>query len=62
MASPAAARLTFWHRFQTEGGFDGGVLEFSRDGTTWTGTAPIFVSGGYNASISENFHNPLRAR
>ena len=44
------SHLIFWHRFQFEDGFDGGVLEVSRDGGgTWVdvlGGGGSFVSGG----------------
>jgi hypothetical protein len=49
------SRLTFWHRFQLEHGFDGGVLEVSRDGgTTWADvtTSGAFIEGGYTGTIS----------
>lgn len=49
-----ASRLVFWHRFNTEDTFDGGVLEVSRDGgATWAdvATAGSFLSGGYNSTI-----------
>lgn len=54
--------LEFYHRYATEAGYDGGVLEYSLDGSTWTGilgaqgTVPAnaarFVSGGYNATMN----------
>jgi hypothetical protein len=50
----AASRLTFWHRFKFEAGFDGGVLEISSDGgTSWTDLGPWIPAGGYGqATIS----------
>lgn len=68
------ARLRFFHRFDTEAGFDGGVLEVSTDGgTTWfdildTDGAAIpanperFVVGGYNSTISDCCSSPLANR
>jgi HYR domain/RTX calcium-binding nonapeptide repeat (4 copies) len=56
-------RLIFWHRFNLESGFDGGVLELSEDnGVTWSTTAPTFVSGGYTGTISVNFGSALAGR
>lgn len=57
LVSPAqhvspTTHLTFFHRFNTEVGFDGGVLEVSTDnGTTWVDVlvaGGVFVSGAYN--------------
>ena len=49
-------RLSFWHRFATEDGFDGGALEVSSDnGATWTDVIAAggsFVSGGYNGALN----------
>lgn len=70
------ATLAFSHRYNTEAGstlYDGGVLEWSLDGTTWYdilagngGTIPAnaarFVSGGYVGTLSSSFSNPLGGR
>ncbi len=70
------SRLSFWHRYNTEAGgsaYDGGVLEYSLDGgTTWvdilaaSGGVPAnagrFLAGGYNATLSSSFSNPLAGR
>ena len=61
LVSPAqrvstTTHLTFWHRFNTETGFDGGVLEVStNNGATWVDVVDAggaFVSGGYNDTLS----------
>lgn len=63
VAPPAnPSTLEFYHRYATEAGYDGGVLEYSLDGSTWTGilgaqgTVPAnagrFVSGGYNGTMN----------
>src|SRR4051812_17842117 len=48
-------RLTFWHRYQFEDGYDGGVSEVTTDhGATWVDVLAgggSFVSGGYNGMI-----------
>jgi hypothetical protein len=57
------SRLVFWHRYLFENGFDGGVLELSRDGgATWADvtTAGWFVEGGYDGSVSSA--NPVGGR
>lgn len=70
-ASPIAvpsgsAVLEFWHRFNTEPNFDGGVLEYSLNGTTWfdilNGNATRFIEGGYTSTLGTGFSNPLPGR
>ena len=74
VALPAGslAMLEFWHRMDQEPGFDGGVLEYSTNGTTWTdilaanGSLPAnsgrFLSGGYEAIISSSYSSPIAGR
>ena len=51
-ASPA---LSFWHRYNTESTWDGGVVEISTDGGNfWDDLEPDFIQNGYNANISVN--------
>jgi len=57
--------LSFWHHFDTEGGYDGGVLEVSTDGVTWVDVevaGGIFLTGGYDDSVSAYSSNPLAGR
>jgi len=65
------ATLTFRHRYDLESspasatGFDGGVLEISIDGGAFVdvlAAGAAFTSGGYNATISTRYRNPLAAR
>lgn len=68
-----SARLTFWHRVDTEYRWDGGVLEYSVDGgTTWFdilagngATVPAnanrFTAGGYITTLRSS-SNPLSNR
>lgn len=57
----ASSRLAFWHRFELEEGFDGGVLEISVDGgSSWTDLAPHIRAGGYTDTL--DLGNPLGAR
>ena len=56
-----SSRLVFWHRFELEEGFDGGVLEISADGgSTWTDLEPHILSGRYTDTL--DLSNPLGAR
>lgn len=44
--------LSFWHRFNTEDGWDGGVVEIStNNGATWSDLGPSFITNGYNGSL-----------
>jgi hypothetical protein len=60
------SRLVFWHRFHLEDGFDGGVLEVSRDGgATWIDVLEgggSFAEGGYNGVISTDDGSPIPGR
>jgi hypothetical protein len=60
------AQLSFKNKYITESTFDGVVLEFTTNGgTTWTDVITgggVFVSGGYNATISVNFMSPISGR
>ena len=54
--------LTFSHLYRIEAGFDGGVLEVSRDGGEWSDlvTDPaVQISGGYNRTIRDGFGSAL---
>ncbi len=69
-----AAMLSFWHSFDTENSFDGGVLEYSTDGgTTWfdildgdgagvPANAGRFLTNGYTGAISTSFSSPIGGR
>ncbi len=56
--------LSFWHWYNTESTFDGGVLEISTNGgTSWADIgAANFTQNGYNATISNSYSNPLGSR
>lgn len=44
--------LSFWHRYNTEDGWDGGVVEIStNNGATWSDLGSRFVKNGYNGSL-----------
>jgi hypothetical protein len=54
--------LEFWHTYQMEATFDGGVLEYAVDGGAWNDVGPRFLEGGYVARLDDRFHNPLGGR
>lgn len=59
---PPNSRLTFWHRFDFEPAFDGGVLEISKDGGTgWTDLGPFLTRNGYNGTLASG-GNPIGGR
>ena len=44
--------LRFWHKYNTEAGFDGGFVEISTNGEDWSIIKDEFVRNGYDNSIS----------
>ncbi|ANM31559.1 hypothetical protein ABI59_21315 [Acidobacteria bacterium Mor1] len=58
----AGTELIFAHRLNTEGGFDGGVLEYQQDAGAWTDAGALIVEGGYNDTISTQYSSPLAGR
>jgi hypothetical protein len=65
-ADAVAATLSFWHTYRFDrdanNNYDGGVLEVSINGRTWTDAGANIVSGGYNGTISTCCTNPLAGR
>jgi subtilisin-like proprotein convertase family protein len=54
--------LSFWHRYVSENGFDGGVVEISTNGgSTWSDLGPYMILNGYNRSLNAST-NPLSGR
>ena len=61
----STAQLTFRNSYYLESGFDGGVLEISIDGGAFTdilAAGGSFVAGGYSATISTSYSNPIGGR
>jgi hypothetical protein len=59
------AQLAFRNNYNTEAGFDGGVLEISVNGGAFVdilAAGGSFVAGGYNRTLSTGFSNPLPGR
>ncbi len=57
--------LSFDHFYRTEVGYDGAVLEISRDGGSWTDLIEnpmATVSGGYDGLINSRFDSPIAGR
>lgn len=55
--------LSFWHRFNTEGGWDGGVVEISTNGgTSWTDLGTQMTLNGYNGALGAAPTNALSGR
>jgi hypothetical protein len=56
--------MSFWHQYDFEGGWDGGVLEISTNGTSWQDVTSVgaFLEGGYNDTLSTYGSNPLSGR
>ncbi len=65
VALPAGTspRLSFAHRFNTEAGWDGGVVEISTNGgSSWTDLGNNMVIGGYNGTLGTAPTNALSNR
>jgi len=64
IAAPAAT-LSFRHRFDTEGGWDGGLLEISIGGGAFTDIVAAggrFIQNGYNGAVGGGTNNPIANR
>jgi hypothetical protein len=62
-ASAGRVRLSFFHIFNFEPGFDGGVLEISTDGgASWQDLGSRVITGGYDGRVTEASENPLGNR
>ncbi|MCH7707353.1 MAG: immune inhibitor A, partial [Myxococcales bacterium] len=67
LASPysvpsTGASLSFHHDYDTETGFDGGVVEISTDGVVWSDLGPHAIENPYNGSINTCCSNPIGGR
>lgn len=56
-------RLSFYHIYNFEPGYDGGALEISTDtGETWQDLGSRVLVGGYDGTVTEFSSNPLGTR
>src|ERR1035437_8045951 len=58
-ASASGIQLGFWHNYNMQYRYDGGVLELSVDGGTWfdvtaSGSGAAFASGGYVNTLTSS--------
>ncbi len=62
--SPSATSvLSFFHKYDFEPTYDGGVLEILVDGSgTWVDLESNFITGSYDATLNGGFGQPLGAR
>jgi extracellular elastinolytic metalloproteinase len=62
-AGMGGIRLSFFHIFDFEPGFDGGVLEITDDGgETWQDLGSRIIVGGYDGKVTSASNNPLGNR
>ena len=55
-----SASLVFWHRYNTESTWDGGVVEISTDGGNfWDDLGVDMIQNGYNNNIMDNDASPI---
>jgi hypothetical protein len=59
---PQESVLRFKHFFNTEREFDGAVLEYSTNGTSWIDAGSLVTRGGYNTTISSLTGSPIANR
>ncbi|RZM03421.1 MAG: hypothetical protein EOO88_56540, partial [Pedobacter sp.] len=59
----APPTFTFWGNYNTEDGWDGGVVEISTNaGATWLDLGAQMTENGYNGSMGTGSNNPLGGR
>jgi Fungalysin metallopeptidase (M36)/Secretion system C-terminal sorting domain/Fungalysin/Thermolysin Propeptide Motif len=55
--------FSFWHNYNTEDGWDGGVVEIStNNGASWLDLGANMIENGYNGSMGTGSNNPLGGR
>jgi subtilisin-like proprotein convertase family protein len=63
LTAPQYPFLSFWHNFDTEPTWDGGVVEISTNGGgTWTDLGPYMTVNGYPSSLNAAGTNPIAGR
>jgi|GEM_PF-638327 len=61
-ANAGQVRLSFFHIFNFEPGYDGGVLEISADDGDYQDAGSLILVGGYDGKVTETSNNPLGSR
>jgi len=61
-AVTGSTTFQFWHRYDTQSGADGGVLEVSVGGGPWQDLRQQITTGGYDRQLSGVPSNPLNGR
>ena len=60
---PEDTFLSFWHLYDIEYFYDGGVVEISTDtGLTWEDLGDYMLQNGYNTTLSNDYSNPIGGR
>jgi hypothetical protein len=66
LPASSTAYLRFDHAFgfEDEDGkaYDGGVVEYSRNGEAWTDAGPLFATNAYSGTLVSGYGNPLAGR
>ncbi|RYY49200.1 MAG: hypothetical protein EOO06_07930 [Chitinophagaceae bacterium] len=59
----APPTFSFWGNYNTEDGWDGGVVEISTNGgATWSDLGALMTENGYNGSMGTGSNNPIGGR
>ncbi len=61
-ANAGQVRLSFFHIFNFEPGYDGGVLEISADDGDYLDAGSLILVGGYDGKVTDTSNNPLGNR
>lgn len=63
LVAEESTELRFWHLYDTEASWDGGVVELSLNGSSnWIDLGPYFTQNGYNSIIQENPASAISGR
>lgn len=53
------SQLSFWHHYNTEATWDGGLVQYSDDGgQSWSDMGDDFIQNGYNSTINNSAATP----
>ena len=57
------SQFGFWHYYDTEFGWDGGIVEISTDGgSNWDDLGPLMTENGYNSVLGQNQNSDIANR